>query len=222
MAPIRTQTGRYRCSPWVSELGCQGSSVGSDCRSAAEAISISATARANASESTGAIGAIERATALPPLRLRPTAKFSIDAGLAPTPRGTVCRAPPRLDAVWRVSLDCALSTSRKPCAFLFSIAKHPNQSRLISVVKVAFTSNIDQSVTLMWRLAAARALRAAVGAIQTADANFTFGPMWAVPLNRQASLQISDRSTADLFAARHFRQRRPPRMAGRGPCADVR
>jgi zona occludens toxin (predicted ATPase) len=61
----------------------------------------------------------------------------------------VSRSPARLDAVWRVSLECALSISRKPCAFLFSIAKHPNQSRLIAVVKVAFTRNIDQFVTLM-------------------------------------------------------------------------
>jgi hypothetical protein len=27
--------------------------------------------------------------------------------------------------------------------------EHPNQSRLISLVKVAFTCNVDQSVTLM-------------------------------------------------------------------------
>jgi hypothetical protein len=40
---------------------------------------------------------------------------------------------------------------------LFSIANHPNQSRMISVVKVAFTRNVDQFVTLMWRLKAERA-----------------------------------------------------------------
>src|ERR1700724_1985887 len=86
---------------------------------------------------------------------------------------TASHAPPSLGTVWRVSLECALPTSRKPCAFLFSIAKHPKQSRRISLVKVAFTSNINQFVSLMRRLGAKRALRPAVGAIQAADADFT-------------------------------------------------
>ena len=44
-----------------------------------------------------------------------------------------------------------------PARFCSASRSIPNQSRLISVVKVAFTRNVDQFVTLMWRLKAERA-----------------------------------------------------------------
>lgn len=49
--------------------------------------------------STGAGGAIERATAFPPFRMRPTAKVSIDARPVPMSRSAVSRAPPSPDTV---------------------------------------------------------------------------------------------------------------------------
>lgn len=120
--------GNCRRLPCISELGRHGSSVGSDFRNASDAISISAMARANASEPIGASEAIEGAIAFPLFFMKPPGKNSVLAGLASMSCRTATDVPSRRDAVCRMPYDCAFSTSRKPRAFLFSTANRPNQS----------------------------------------------------------------------------------------------